>query len=445
MSLWIGDINKTDCKNHLVVRQAQTYMQKKHNAPENIINYWLTYEEYIIVPYVFGLKYLEKKGGTMYPNISHVEIQGQIKAELRDYQQKVFDFAMETLPTTKGILLELYTGSGKSLTSIAIALALGKRILIVTTNVSLATQWSKSMKTKTNCEVGLVGLKGLDNPKAQIVCCYSVRISKLTDEEKLSFGTLIIDEVPYHCTDGYSANLLLIQPEYIIGCTARLERANELHLIGKLLIGKSIYTLKYEGKLTVCKYETGIIPKIEKNVNNDTIFAKSNASIYTETYIHLLLEITAILIIKGYKVLILFHVKESLEAVWEYFTNNSDIIVSAFYKDMEAYDDCQCLLGTYAKIKYGFDEEEIARNWNGSRLSAFLLTDSLKDINAVEQAVGRILRSSNPLVVDMVHEHKIYRNHFNERKNYYEERNPETNKIYKRLRYVDFEDIPDYE
>jgi len=441
MSLWITDIDKRLCEAYLMVKKEQTYMEIKYNAPQKVIHYYDKYENYYIVPYSFGLKFIAKHGGTIHYNESHTEITGDITVELRPHQQKVYEYAIPTLLEKKGMLLELYTGSGKSLTSIAIAIALGKRILVVTTNVSLAEQWSRSMKTKTTCSVGLVGLKGLDNKSASIVCCYSTRISKLTEEERLSFGTLIIDEVPYHCTDDYSMNLLQIYPEYVIGCTARLERANGLHLIGKLLIGNAIYTLKYTGPLTVCKYETGIVPQISKNVNDDTMFSTSNATIYTEDYIHLLLDISAQLINKGYKILILFHLTESLEAVFNYFTTNSNIEVAKFYGNMKTYNDGQVLLGTYAKIKYGFDEEEMATNWDGSRLSAFILTDSMKDINAVEQAVGRILRSSNPLVVDMVHNHRIYQTHFKERRKYYEETD-ENGKQYKQLKYVEFDNIP---
>lgn len=442
MSLWITNVDRKLCEAYLRIVQNQTYMEKKYNAPEKIINYYEKSGVHHIVPYVFGLKFIAKHGGTIKDNNKHKSIEGNINVSLRDYQQQVYDYALEKLQGKKSILLELYTGSGKSLTSIAIALALGKRVLIVTTNVALASQWAKSMATKTNCSVGLVGPKGLTNKSADIVCTYSARINKLTEEEKLSFGTLIIDEVPYHCTEKYSFQLLQIQPEFVIGCTARLERANGLHIIGKLLIGSNIYTLKYTGPLTVCKYETGIIPQIAKNVNDDTMFSTSNATIYTTDYIHLLLEMSATLLNKGYKILLLFHIKESLDAVYAYFTENSNIIVSKFYEDMETYDDCQVLLGTYSKIKYGFDEEEMATGWDGSRLSAFILTDSMKDINAVEQAIGRILRSSNPVVIDMVHKHRIYENHYRERRKYYEEAD-EQGKRYKQLKYVEFDNIPE--
>lgn len=443
MSLWIKDIDERLCKAYLKIVQKQTFMQIKYKAPEKIINYYeKSKDNYHIVPYIFGLKFIEKHGGTIKANNFHREIQGEINVPLRDYQQRVYDYALDKLQEKKSILLELYTGSGKSLTSIAIALSLKKRILIVTTNVALASQWSKSMASKTNCSVGLVGPKGLTNKSADIVCAYSARINKLTEEEKLSFGTLIIDEVPYHCTEKYSFNLLQIQPEFVIGCTARLERANGLHIIGKLLIGSNIYTLKYTGPLSVCKYETGIIPQIAKNVNDDTMFSTSNATIYTDEYIHLLLEMSASLLNKGYKILILFHVKESLDSVYTYFTKNSNVMVSKFYEEMETYDDCQVLLGTYSKIKYGFDEEEMATGWDGSRLSAFLLTDSMKDINAVEQAIGRILRSNNPVVIDMVHKHRIYENHYKERRKYYEEAD-DNGKWYKQLKYIEFEDIPE--
>jgi len=339
------------------------------------------------------------------------------------------------------MLLELYTGSGKSITSATLAISLGLRTLVVTTKVSLAKQWRESLSNKTNAKVALVGLTEF-NEKCDIICCYSERIKNISSELLCSIGILIIDEVPYHCTKEFSANLLLVQPKYVIGCTARLERKNDLHMIGKLIIGKIKYSLKYRGPLTVCKIDSFVVPIIEKSKNGITNFSNTNKSIYTKEYCDFLSDICVKLVNKNYKILMLFYAVETLNKVRDYLDENTSMKITEFYGDKQSYEDGQVVLGTYSKISYGFDEEDMVKDWNKERLSAIIITDSIKDINAVEQCIGRVLRSKNPLVIDMCHKHRIYANHRRERIKYYEETD-ENSKIYKKLCYVNLEDIPE--
>ena len=65
---------------------------------------------------------------------------------LRKLQKQVKKEAVSLLNKNSSCIISLYTGGGKTATSINIAIAIGMPVLVVVTRLVLMDQWEKSIK-----------------------------------------------------------------------------------------------------------------------------------------------------------------------------------------------------------------------------------------------------------------------------------------------------------
>jgi len=94
------------------------------------------------------------------------------------------------------------------------------------------------------------------------------------------------------------------------------------------------------------------------------------------------------------------------------------------------YYDSRILIGTMGKCNCGFDEATACLDWGGIRLNMILLVGSTKSIPTLDQTIGRVFRSDNPIIIDFVDKDRISMNQWRQRLKLYEDPDREGEVIY---------------
>jgi len=89
------------------------------------------------------------------------------------------------------------------------------------------------------------------------------------------------------------------------------------------------------------------------------------------------------------------------------------------------YNDSKVLIGTIGKISTGFDEATACPNFEGIKSNFLIIAPSVKEYQLFEQSRGRVMRSSNPIVVWISPKNKVINNHFYGLKSWISETNGE--------------------
>ena len=107
---------------------------------------------------------------------------------LRPYQETFVDKAI----SAEGGQMVAATGSGKTVSGIALASRLKQRTLILVKSKDLASQWHEAIKQFTGCEAGLIG-GGKNKEGKEFTIALTQTLSK-RDMSQLQYGLVIADE-----------------------------------------------------------------------------------------------------------------------------------------------------------------------------------------------------------------------------------------------------------
>ena len=66
----------------------------------------------------------------------------------------------------------------------------------------------------------------------------------------------------------------------------------------------------------------------------------------------------------------------------------------------KTYSNSRVLIGTPGKIGTGFDEKNNCMNYDGVRINCLFLVGSIKSTILLKQCIGRVFRSSNPIIFE---------------------------------------------
>jgi superfamily II DNA or RNA helicase len=152
--------------------------------------------------------------------------------DLRDYQRAALDAWMEN--DRLGVL-ELPTGSGKTVVAVAAMAALSTPTLVVVPTVDLLTQWRRELATEFSVPVGQLG-GGEQRVEDLTVSTYDsayLRADELGDR----FGLVVFDEAHHLGGEGYRDIARLFAAPARLGLTATFERPDGAHTVVADLIG----------------------------------------------------------------------------------------------------------------------------------------------------------------------------------------------------------------
>jgi len=156
--------------------------------------------------------------------------------ELREYQQEALD---DWEAADRRGVLELPTGSGKTVIGIAAIEALGTPTLVVVPTIDLLEQWRRELETEFDADIGQLG-GGEQRVASLTVSTYDsayLRADELGDR----FGLVVFDEVHHLGGEGYREIARLLAAPARLGLTATFERQDGAHEVVEELVGPLVH------------------------------------------------------------------------------------------------------------------------------------------------------------------------------------------------------------
>lgn len=161
--------------------------------------------------------------------------------ELRSYQRNALDAWHEN--EDRGVL-ELPTGSGKTVIAIKAIESLGVPALVVVPTIDLLNQWREELRAEFDIPVGQFG-GGVQSREAITVSTYDSAYLK-ADSVGDVFPFVIFDEVHHLGGEGYREIARLLAAPARLGLTATFERPDGAHSIIEELVGPVVYRTSAE-------------------------------------------------------------------------------------------------------------------------------------------------------------------------------------------------------
>ena len=157
---------------------------------------------------------------------------------LREYQREALD-AWEAR-SNRGVL-ELPTGSGKTVIAIAAIAALGTPTLVVVPTIALLEQWERELQSEFGEAVSIGRLGGGEQRLGDLTVATYDSAYLRADEIGGEFGLVVFDEVHHLGAEGYRDIARLTAAPNRLGLTATFERPDGAHEAIRELVGPNVY------------------------------------------------------------------------------------------------------------------------------------------------------------------------------------------------------------
>lgn len=172
---------------------------------------------------------------------------GRFLAILRPVQINCMEMCKKELEKSYGGgIINLTTGSGKSITAMAIFNEVKLKTLVVVHTTELLQQWKKSIQQfLPDVKIGTIQGKTFDTDNKDIVVGMLQTISmksSLNSDLFTKFGLVIYDEVQFLSAEVFSKTLLKTRAKYTFGLSATVERKDGMEVVFKYHIGDIIYS-----------------------------------------------------------------------------------------------------------------------------------------------------------------------------------------------------------
>lgn len=384
----------------------------------------------LYVPHYYGVS---KFGSPKEYKISEGEdIELEFNGALRDYQQPVVQkFVTHCLQSPcGGGLLELYCAWGKTSASLYMITQLKKKTLVIVHKEFLMNQWIERIhQFLPNARIGKIQGPVIDIEDKDIVIAMlqSLSMKEYPSSVFASFGFTIIDEVHHISSEVFSNALFKIVTKYMLGLSATMNRKDGTTPVFKMFLGDVIYKAKRD------KEQDVIVRAIQYCVDDEafnTVVLDYRGKPQYSTMISKLCEynrrsefilrvLSDLLAEESNKqIMILAHNKNLLKYLHDAIEHRNMATVGYYVGGMKEAalketESKKVVIATYAMASEALDIKT---------LTTLIMATPKTDI---EQSVGRILREkhSNPLVVDIIDSHDLFKNQWNKRKAFYKKEN----------------------
>ncbi|WP_436932374.1 DEAD/DEAH box helicase family protein [Halosimplex halobium] len=156
--------------------------------------------------------------------------------ELRGYQHDALD---DWAAADRRGVLELPTGSGKTVIGIAAMETVETPTLVVVPTIDLLEQWRRELEREFDCEVGQLG--GGEQRLADLTVSTYDSAYLRADELGDRFGLVVFDEVHHLGGEGYRDIARLLAAPARMGLTATFERPDGAHEVVEELVGPLVH------------------------------------------------------------------------------------------------------------------------------------------------------------------------------------------------------------
>jgi hypothetical protein len=369
-----------------------------------------------------------------------------INFDLRPYQDEVKDYSLKAYRERGTVVWNVFCSFGKTRLGIYFAsifsqakipLLEGKisfpggepgphplskvsrllTMVVVPPNRKILEGWQRTFLTCTNIrKLAILGESPI-TPETQAIIAMKGRLPQLTNAEADRIGHLLLDEADCLATQITIDDLLRIRPHFITCCTATYERADGLHLAMNRIVGEEKIRKISTKPFFVIKIPTPFTPKDYKTTANG-IQWDSVQKCYDDMVERNGLILKLVIDNPLEKILILTLHQEHAENIHAWLLEYKQQ-ASIMCGNRKSYHDARVLVGTFSKLGRGFDEEAACQDWNKIRLSLLIFAASTKQ---VEQYAGRVFRSKQPKILDLVDKFRNNKDHYRVRETWYKER-----------------------
>jgi len=356
-------------------------------------------------------------------------IQVAFVKELRDYQDRIVNIYVDYVtpkPNGSGAILEVPCGKGKTVMALKIISILSKKTLILVHKEFLMNQWIERIaEFLPSARVGKIQGQVFDVEGKDIVIgmIQTMYHREFPPDTFSCFGLTIIDEVHHIGSEKFSKTLLKTVTPYILGISATVERKDGLTQILNMFIGDKIYSedrkdedivsvrgvefITADREFNETDYDYREIPKYSTMMKKLCAFGPR--SDFIVKVIADLLEENP-----NSQIMVLAHNRSLLTYLYESI-NHRNLGTVGYYVggmkevELKKTESKQIVLATYAMAAEALDIKS---------LSTLVMATPKTDI---EQSVGRILRvkHANPIVVDIIDSHELFKNQWKTRKTFY--------------------------
>ena len=403
--------------------KASYYAQQFGQDDGNTIYAFEIRGEYIHVPFNYSYKVLnlERPGRSSFRKTGL-----KFNGTLRKLQKQVKKEAVSLLNKNSSCIISLYTGGGKTATSINISIAIGMPVLVVVTRLVLMDQWEKSIK-KFCPEAKIYKIKTKkDIPTDQdFYIVNAINIPKFSDDKFDHIGTLIADEMHLLGTEKLSTAFHYVHPRYALGLSATPTRPDGMDALLHAYFGDKQVHRQLNRAHTAYKVETWKYVDVAlevKTTNTGTLDWNSilNSQANSEPRKKLIVHIIQMFPEHCFLILCkrVSHAKKL-----EKMLTDIDIDVTSLVGVKRSFDtNARVLVATVQKAGVGFDHP---------KLNALMIAADVEQYFI--QYLGRVFRTEHgsPLIFDFVDDFRTLKKHFSSRSAVYRKHGGTIKNFYK--------------
>jgi len=435
---YLGQKGYTIAKNQITVEQQKQIRTDLSIKPFTVSDFgdhkiFPAYRESnnkFYVPHYYGI---EKFGSPKEYKISEGNnIDLDFSGKLRENQEVVVNTYIQHVNDLKygGGLLELPCAYGKTVLSLNIISRLKKKTFIIVHKEFLMNQWIERIQQfLPKARIGKIQGQIIDIEEKDIVIGMLQSISMKEYPSTLfeSFGLTIVDEVHHISSEVFSNSLFKIVTKYMLGLSATMNRKDGTSYVFKMFLGDVVFKGKRDETRDV------VVRAIEYQVEDDefnevkldfrgkpaysTMISKlCEYNRRSEFILRVLSDMLNENI--NQQVMILAHNKNLLKYLHDAIKHRNIATVGYYIGGMKEAalketESKKVVIATYAMAAEALDIKT---------LTTLIMATPKTDI---EQSVGRILREkhSNPIVVDIVDSHDLFKNQWRKRKTFYKREN----------------------
>ena len=394
---------QTLISDELIIKIKDKY---SFGPPRIFYPYFLSEENEIKIPFAYATSIL-KLQRTPREQLQGINV--NFKGSLRTEQQIVKTEAIKNINRKGSVILSMYCGFGKTITSINIACSIKLKTLIIVNKIVLMTQWEESIKMF--CPESTIQ-KLTPKSKDKNVDFYiinAINTEKLGSDFFKDIGTVIVDEAHLIMAETISKSLQTVSPRYLIGLTATPYRPDGFDSLLTFYFGTNKIIRELYREHLVYKVKTGFKPVVELTnqgkVNwNSVLDSQSKDEVRNEMIIKIIRKHS------DRNFLVLVKRVEQGYLLEQKLKEYSEDVTSLIGASQSFEVESRILIGTCSKVGTGFDHP---------KLDTLLLATDVEEYFI--QYLGRCMRTKEgiPVVFDLVDDYSLLKKHYNTRRKIY--------------------------
>lgn len=406
----LSDTIREKITKDLTIKIVDVKASKYSRGPAKYVYPFELIQTDVYLPFYYGVNHVKLPR----PNITdYTPKQLKFTGSLRPNQKEIKNEALQFLNDNGCVVIACYPGCGKTSMSIYISTVTKMKTLIILNRLVLMEQWESSINkfcpdAKVEC---IKPTKKKISEDADFYIINAINMPKYGREFFQDMGTVIVDEAHLIISEVLSQSLQYVTPKYLIGLSATPYRPDGMDVLMDLYFSPNKIIRNLYRKHTVYKIVTKFEPEVELDRNGKINWGKVLESLCCNTERNEMI----INIVKQFperNFLILSKRIDQAEYLLKRLQEEKESVTSLIKSQQEFDKEARVLIGTTGKVGVGFDHD---------KLDALILASDLEEYFI--QYLGRVFRREDvePIVFDILDNHKILQNHFRTRQKVYKE------------------------